>query len=147
MSKKIIYTEQAPKAIGPYSQGVVVNGMLFLSGQISIDPTNNELMKGELKDQAELVMKNIEALLRAAGTDFSQVIKTSIFLAPGEDFETVNEVYASYFQDGFPARETIWVNSLPKNVKVEISMIAKVDRWKIGLGRLLGIFKRKTLSF
>lgn len=124
--KQIVYTPKAPEPIGPYSQAVIANGMVYLSGQVAIDPATNELVDGTLEEQAELVMQNLAAVLAAAGSSFEQVIKTSIFLAPGEDFGTVNTVYGSRFTSDFPARETVWVNTLPKNVKVEISMIALV---------------------
>ena len=126
MSRTIIHTDKAPAAIGPYSQAVVSNGIAYLSGQVAIDPTTQRVIHGTLAEQAELVMKNLAAVLEAAGSSFGNVIKTTIFLAPGEDFGTVNEVYGSRFEKDFPARETVWVNSLPKDVKVEISMIALV---------------------
>lgn len=126
MSRTIIHTDKAPKAIGPYSQAVVVNGIAYLSGQISIDPSTQEVVYGTLEEQAELVMSNLDAVLEAAGSRFANVIKTSIFLAPGEDFDVVNKVYGSRFTGEYPARETVWVNTLPKGVKVEISMIALV---------------------
>ena len=124
--KQIVYTPNAPEPIGPYSQAVIANGMVYLSGQVAIDPSTNEVMEGSLAEQAELVMRNLEAVLAAADSSFAQVIKTSIFLAPGEDFGTVNTIYGSRFTGDYPARETVWVNTLPKNVKVEISMIALV---------------------
>lgn len=126
MKKEIIFTADAPAAIGPYSQAVAINHILYTSGQIAIDPKNNEMQHGSLEEQAELVMNNLAAILNAAGTSFAQVIKTTIFLAPGEDFATVNKIYASRFDGDFPARETVWVNSLPKDAKVEISMIALI---------------------
>lgn len=126
MSRTIVYTDKAPRAIGPYSQAVIIHGIAYLSGQIAIDPTTQQPVRGSLKEQAELVMSNLSAVLEAAGSSFSQVIKTNIFLAPGEDFNAVNEVYSNYFAGDYPARETIWVNALPKDLKVEISMIALV---------------------
>ena len=126
MSRTIIHTDKAPAAIGPYSQAVVVNGIAYLSGQVAIDPTTQRVIHGTLEEQAELVMNNLAAVLEAAGSSFGNVIKTTIFLAPGEDFDTVNKVYGSRFEKDFPARETVWVNSLPKDVKVEISMVALV---------------------
>lgn len=126
MSRTPINTDKAPTAIGPYSQAVVANGIAYLSGQIAIDPKTQELIDGSLQEQTLLVMQNLKAVLTAAGSDFSKVIKTSIFLAPDQDFATVNEVYSNYFQGDYPARETVWVHALPKNVKVEISMIAMV---------------------
>ena len=127
MKKEIIHTPHAPSAIGPYSQAVAVGHMLYISGQIGIDPATNEFdEKAQLKVQAEQAMKNLGAILSAAGTSFAQVVKTTIFLAPGEDFKTVNDAYAGHFDGDFPARETVWVHSLPKNAKVEISMVALI---------------------
>ncbi len=126
MSRTIIHTDKAPQAIGPYSQAVVANGVAYLSGQVAIDPKTQEVVHGSLEEQAELVMNNLAAVLEAAGSSFGNVIKTTIFLAPGEDFDVVNKVYGSRFEADFPARETVWVHSLPKNVKVEISMVALV---------------------
>lgn len=122
--KQIVFTPNAPAPIGPYSQAVIANGMVYLSGQIAIDPRSGELLDGSLAEQTELVMENLNAVLEAAKSGFQQVIKTSIFLAPGEDFDVVNKIYGKRFSSDFPARETVWVNTLPKNVKVEISMIA-----------------------
>ncbi len=126
MKKKIIYTEHAPAPIGPYSQAVAVDHLLYISGQIAIDPATNEVNHGPLDEQTQLVMQNLQAILSAGGTSFAQVIKTTIFLAPGEDFGTVNVIYGSHFDSDFPARETVWVHSLPKNVKVEIAMVALI---------------------
>jgi 2-iminobutanoate/2-iminopropanoate deaminase len=126
MKKEIIHTPKAPAPIGPYSQAVAVGHILYVSGQVAIDPATNEFNNGPLDVQARQVMKNLDAILSAAGTSFAQVIKTTIFLAPGEDFATVNEVYGKHFDGDYPARETVWVNSLPKNAKVEISMVALI---------------------
>jgi 2-iminobutanoate/2-iminopropanoate deaminase len=122
--KRIISTTNAPQAIGPYSQAVQINGVLYTSGQIAINPKNNELEIGNIQEETELVMRNLEAVLSAAGMQFSQVVKTSIFLKNMDDFQLVNEVYASFFTSDFPARETVQVSKLPKDVNVEISMIA-----------------------
>ncbi len=124
MSKNIIHTPKAPLPIGPYSQAVHTGNMLFVSGQIAIDPTTNELISGDVKAEAEQVMKNLEQLLAAAGYGFEHVVKTSIFLRDMADFAIINEVYGSYFSGNFPARETVAVLGLPKNVNVEISIIA-----------------------
>ncbi|MEM7039358.1 MAG: RidA family protein [Bacteroidota bacterium] len=124
MKKSILLTKNAPAPIGPYSQAVVANGMLYISGQIAIDPATNELLDGDLEAQTDLVMKNLAAVLEFAGSNFRDVVKTTIFLAPDQDFATVNKVYGSYLDGNYPARETVWVHALPKNVKVEISMIA-----------------------
>lgn len=126
MKKKIIYTDKAPAPIGPYSQAVAVDHVLYISGQIAIDPATNEVNHGSLDSQTQQVMKNLQAILSEAGSSFAHVIKTTIFLAPGEDFGTVNAIYGSHFDLDFPARETVWVHALPKNVKVEISMVALI---------------------
>ncbi len=122
--KKIISTEKAPKAIGPYSQAVVLNGVVYCSGQIPLDPSSMEIVGNTAKEQATQVMKNLAEVLKAAGSDFSNVVKCSIFLDDMGDFAEVNEVYGSYFTSEPPARETVAVQTLPKNVLVEISCIA-----------------------
>jgi 2-iminobutanoate/2-iminopropanoate deaminase len=122
--KSIIYTEKAPAPIGPYSQAVQTGNMLFVSGQIPIDPETNQLISGTIKDEAEQVMQNLGALLLKAGFSFENVVKTSIFLSDMNHFAEVNEVYGSYFKSDYPARETVAVLGLPKNVNVEISLIA-----------------------
>ncbi|MGN1196647.1 MAG: RidA family protein [Acetatifactor sp.] len=122
---QVISTKDAPAAIGPYSQGIVVNGMLFASGQIPIHPETGELETGDIKAQAELVCKNIGALLAAAGTDYAKVVKTTCFLADMDDFAAFNEVYAGYFT-GKPARSCVAVKTLPKNVLCEVEVIAEV---------------------
>ena len=124
--KKIINTPYAPAAIGPYSQAIVHGGILYCSGQIPIDPSTGEFVGTTIDVQAEQVMKNLAALLNAAGTDFSKVIKCTIFLADMGDFVTVNGIYWKYFQSEPPARETVAVKTLPKNALVEISCIAAV---------------------
>lgn len=122
--KNIIHTEEAPAAIGPYSQACLVNGTLYISGQIPVDPATGKLVEG-IDKETHQVMKNLEAILRKAGMDFSNAVKTTIFLNNMDDFAVVNEIYASYFDNGqYPARETVQVSCLPKNVDVEISMIA-----------------------
>lgn len=122
--KSIIQTNQAPAPIGPYSQAVQAGNMLFISGQIAIDPATNQLISGGITDEAQQVMKNLEAVLKTAGFTFENVVKTSIFLSDMNLFSEVNEVYGSYFNSDFPARETVAVLGLPKNVNVEISVIA-----------------------
>ncbi|MDO5655414.1 MAG: RidA family protein [Flavobacteriaceae bacterium] len=122
---KHINTNQAPQAIGPYSQGVMVNNMLFLSGQIALNPENRELISGDAGDETHQIMKNLSAVLHEAGASFDNVVKTTIFLKNMDDFPLVNEVYGSYLKEGkYPARETVQVAKLPKDVQVEISMIA-----------------------
>lgn len=125
--KKIIYTKQAPEPIGPYSQAVMLNNMLYTSGQIAIDPSDGQLKTGNIREETELVMKNIGALLKEAGLGFQHVIKSSIFVSDMNNFALINEVYGSFFRDAFPARETVEVARLPKDVNVEISVIASKD--------------------
>ncbi len=125
MNSKIILTKDAPAPIGPYSQAVLSNGFLFCSGQIAIDPKSGEVMKGSVSEQAELVMKNIEALLKASSLQFADIIKTTIYLTSMNDFAQVNEVYGKYFKKNPPARSTIAVAALPKGVNVEIEVIAR----------------------
>ena len=122
-----IRTENAPAAIGPYSQGMVVNGMLFASGQIALDPRSGELMGDTIQEQAERVMRNVKGLLEAAGTDFDHVVKTACFLADINDFAAFNEVYARYFDAHLPARSAIGVSGLPKGALVEVEVIAAVE--------------------
>ena len=122
--KKIIQTKMAPAPIGPYSQAVEVNGTLYVSGQIAIDPGTGNLVLLNIIHETTRVMENISAILKEAGYDFSNIVKTSIFLSDMNNFSNVNDVYANYFKDNFPARETVQVSVLPKNVNVEISVIA-----------------------
>ncbi len=124
--KTAIESKKVPAPIGPYSQAIVANGMVYTSGQIAIDPNSGEYAPADIEAESELVMKNLEALLEASGADFSSVVKTSIFLQSMSDFAQVNAVYAKYMVAPFPARETVEVAQLPKSAKVEISMIAIV---------------------
>ena len=123
-AKKIIETNMAPAPIGPYSQAVICNNMVFISGQIPINPETNELVENDLEKETHQVMKNLHEILKEAGINFNHAIKTTIFLSDMSHFAKVNEVYGSYFSGDFPARETVAVKGLPKNVNVEISMIA-----------------------
>ncbi len=120
-----ISTDKAPAAIGPYSQGIIVNGLLFASGQIPINPANGEIEGTDITAQAELVCKNVGALLAEAGTDYTRVVKTTCFLADMGDFAAFNEVYAKYFTEK-PARSCVAVKTLPKNVLCEVEVIAAV---------------------
>ena len=123
--KKIITTKNAPAPIGPYNQAILVNDTLYLSGQIGLDPNLMKMVEGDIKKETEQVMENLKNVLEAAEMTFNHVIKSSIFLSDMEDFGLVNEVYGSYFiNETAPARETIAVRTLPKNVRIEISMIA-----------------------
>lgn len=124
MEKKIIRTENAPAPIGPYNQAVQVGNMLFVSGQIALDPKDGSLFVGDIASETEIVMNNISAILTEAGMTFENIIKTSIFLMDMGKFASVNEVYARYFSDNYPARETVQVAGLPRGVQVEISVIA-----------------------
>ena len=126
MKKKIINTKNAPAPIGPYNQAVKINNMLFISGQVAMDPNNNnELVKSSIEDETHQVMKNLSAILEEAGMDFTNVVKTTIFLSDMSYFKEINSIYGSYLKDGEePARETVAVKTLPKEVNIEISMIA-----------------------
>jgi 2-iminobutanoate/2-iminopropanoate deaminase len=122
--KTVIYTNSAPEPIGPYSQAIVANGFLFASGQIAINPENGELNLISIQEETHQVMRNIKALLLESGYEFQHIVKTTIFLSDMALFAEVNEVYGSYFDTAFPARETVAVKGLPKGVNVEISITA-----------------------
>lgn len=122
-----ISTEKAPAAIGPYSQGVVVNGLLFASGQIALSPETGELVGSTIEEQAEQVMKNVGALLTAAGTDFDHVVKTTCFLEDIADFAKYNAVYAKSFGEKLPARSAVGIDKLPKGALIEVEVIASVE--------------------
>jgi 2-iminobutanoate/2-iminopropanoate deaminase len=122
--KTIINTANAPAPIGPYNQAVVAGDFIFVSGQVAINPATGELVLDDIKTETTLVMENIKAILVEAGITFSHIVKTTIFLKDMASFAQVNEVYGSYFTDNFPARETVAVAGLPKNVNVEISVTA-----------------------
>lgn len=124
MSREVITTDKAPAAIGPYSQGIRVNGFIFFSGQIPLNPVSGEVVQGDIAVQAEMVMNNIEALLTACGISFKNVVKTTIFLTNLADFALVNEIYGRRFTAEPPARSTVEVKALPKGVDIEIEVIA-----------------------
>ena len=131
LKKQIINTSNAPAPIGPYNQAIQVSSpdgsgqvMLFISGQVCIDPSSGELKNKDLQEETHQVMHNLKAILQQAGMDFSNVVKSTIFLTDMNRFSEMNEVYGKYFDDDFPARETVQVSALPKFVNVEISMIA-----------------------
>lgn len=126
MSKTAVSTPSAPAAIGPYSQAISVDGLLFVSGQIPLDPKTGALVGGGIEAETKRVMENLAAILKAAGADFDRVVKTTIFLKDMANFQKVNEIYGSYFKPPFPARATVEVARLPKDVNVEIDCIAKV---------------------
>lgn len=123
---RFVATDAAPKAIGPYSQGVIANGFLYTAGQIALDPATMEIVPGDVKAQTERVMKNLDAILKAAGTSLARVVKTTVFLADMGDFAAMNEVYAKWFGAHKPARSTVAAKTLPRNVLVEIDVVALV---------------------
>ena len=124
--KNIISTEAAPKAIGPYSQAVIMNGFAFLSGQIPLDPSTNQLIEGDISAQTERVLENLKAVLEACGSSLAQVVKTTVFLKDMGEFAKMNEVYGRYFAADAPARSTVEAARLPRDVRVEIDCIASV---------------------
>lgn len=126
MTKKIISTTNAPQAIGPYSQAIQTGNLVFVSGQIPIDPATGDLVSGTIEEETKRVMDNVKAVLEAAGTSLENVVKTSIFLTDLGDFAKVNEVYGSYFTSNPPARACVQVAALPKGVRVEIEAIAEI---------------------
>ena len=127
IEKKLVNTDKAPAAIGPYSQAIIAAPFVFTSGQMPVDPKTNELVGGDTANQARQVFENIKAILAEAGTDFSKVVKATVFLKNMDDFAAVNKVYASYFTEGIlPARSAVQVAKLPKDVAVEIEMIALI---------------------
>jgi 2-iminobutanoate/2-iminopropanoate deaminase len=122
--KQIIKTDHAPQAIGPYSQAIKTNGFVYASGQIAIDPATGQLVEGGIAGQTEQVLRNLTAVLEAAGTSFDQVIKTTVFLADMADFATMNEIYAKFFGSEPPARATVQAAGLPRDARVEIEVVA-----------------------
>ena len=124
MEKKIINTTNAPVPIGPYSQAIMVGDILYISGQVCIDPVTNHLKNKDLQEETHQVMANLKAILQEAGLSFKHVVKTTIFLTDMNRFSELNEIYGKYFESDYPTRETVQVSALPKFVNVEISMIA-----------------------
>ncbi|ADL08535.1 RidA family protein [Thermosediminibacter oceani] len=122
--KKVIKTDMAPKAIGPYSQAVMVGDFLFASGQIAINPATGEIVEGGIEAQTRQVMENVKNILKAANMDFSNVVKTTVFITNMDDFAKVNEIYAEYFSENPPARSCVEVSRLPKGVLIEVEVIA-----------------------
>ncbi len=125
--RQVISTDAAPKAIGPYSQAIVYNGIAYLSGQIPLDPATGEIVAGGIEEQTEQVLKNLGAVLEACGSSYEKVLKTTIFVKDMGDFAKVNGIYAKYFAVNPPARATVEAARLPRDVKVEIEAIAAVD--------------------
>ena len=126
--KKTVSTDQAPKAIGPYSQAVIYNGIAYLSGQIPLDPSTGQIIEGGIEAQTQRVLENIKAVLLAAGASLDSVLKTTVFLKDMSDFPKMNEVYARYFPTDAPARSTVQAARLPRDVMVEIDAIAACGR-------------------
>lgn len=124
MSKEIVYSKNAPEPIGPYSQGVKVGNVLYVSGQIALDADSGDLINENITEETHAVMKNLDAVLAAANFSFMDVVKCTIFIRNMDDFTAINEAYGQYFKSSPPARETVEVSKLPKNVNVEISCIA-----------------------
>ena len=127
MSKEIIQSSKVPAPIGPYSQAVIANGFLFASGQIAFNPANGELVLTDIQSETRQVMENIKAILDEAKLSFAHIVKTTIFLSDMQLFAQVNEVYGSYFTSQFPARETVAVKTLPRNVNIEVSITAIIE--------------------
>ena len=124
--KQVIHTDSAPAAIGPYSQAIQIGDLLFVSGQVPIDPSTGAIVEGDISVQARQSLNNLKAILNAAGTNMGAVVKTTVFLADMNDFAAMNEVYAQFFQEPFPARSAVQVGRLPKDAKVEIEAIAQL---------------------
>jgi 2-iminobutanoate/2-iminopropanoate deaminase len=122
--REVVSTEHAPRAIGPYSQAIKANGWVFVSGQVALDPTTQQILAGDAAVQAERVLENLAAILKAAGSELARVVRSTVFLKNMGDFAAVNEVYARYFPSQPPARSTVEVARLPKDVLVEIDVIA-----------------------
>lgn len=125
--RETVHTDKAPAAIGPYSQAVKANGMVFLSGQIPLDPATGELVKGDIGQQTERVMKNLEAVLAASGSSLGKVVKTTVYLADLADYAGMNEVYGKFFVKEPPARAAVQAGGLPKDARLEIDVIALLD--------------------
>ena len=123
--KQVIATDRGPKAIGPYSQAIKANGLIFVSGQIPLDPSTQQLIEGDITKQTERVMENLKGIVEASGSSLGKVLKTTVFLSDMADFAAMNEVYGRYFTEAPPARATVQVARLPRNVSVEIELIAE----------------------
>ncbi len=124
---RAVHTDGAPAALGPYSQAIVARGFVYTAGQIPLDPDSGELVEGGVEVQAERVLENLGAILTAAGSSFSKVVKTTVFLSDMDDYAAVNEVYARYFREPYPARSAVQVARLPRGVRLEIEAVARID--------------------
>lgn len=128
MEKRAIKTDKAPSAIGPYEQGVRAGDFLFTSGQIALDPATGQFLKGEIEEETERVLKNIEAILNAAGMTFKNAVKTTVYLTDLSHFARMNKVYEKFFAESKPARSTVQVAALPRDAKIEIDVVAAIDQ-------------------
>ncbi len=127
MQKRIISTDKAPQAIGPYSQAVQFDNLLYISGQIPLEPISGQVLKANIKEQTKQILKNLNAVLIAGGSSLDNVLRTTIFLTNLEDYSEVNEVYAEFFEESMPARSTVQVSRLPMDVQIEIDAIAGIN--------------------
>ncbi|MDD8031718.1 MAG: RidA family protein [Acidobacteriota bacterium] len=125
--KKVVKTDKAPKAIGPYSQAIKTNGFVFISGQIPLDPATGEIVGSTIEEQTHQVLKNIKAILESAGSSMAEVVKATVYLTDMNDFAKMNSIYAEYFSEPFPARAAVQVVRLPREVKVEVEVIATLN--------------------
>ncbi|CUT01196.1 endoribonuclease L-PSP [Candidatus Kryptobacter tengchongensis] len=130
VEKKIVYTEKAPKPVGPYSQAVIAGDFIFTAGQIPIDPKTNQVVQGDIKEQTKQVLENLKAVLEASGATFDDVVKVTVYMRDLNEFSAMNEIYSEYFKNSPPARTTVEVSRLPRDVKVEIDLIAVRRRSK-----------------
>jgi len=124
VEKKVVYTEKAPKPIGPYSQAIIAGDFIFTAGQIPIDPKTNQVVQGDIKEQTRQVFENLKAILEEAGATFDDVVKVTVYMKDLSEFPAMNEVYSEYFKSSPPARTTVEVSRLPRDVKIEIDLIA-----------------------
>ncbi|WP_092346927.1 RidA family protein [Candidatus Chrysopegis kryptomonas] len=124
MERKVVYTEKAPKPVGPYSQAIIAGDFIFTAGQIPIDPKTNQVVQGDIKEQTKQVLENLKAVLESAGATFDDVVKVTVYMRDLNEFSAMNEVYSEYFKNSPPARTTVEVSRLPRDVKIEIDLIA-----------------------
>jgi 2-iminobutanoate/2-iminopropanoate deaminase len=127
-ARDLVFTSEAPQAIGPYSQGVIVGNLLFISGQLPIDPSTGDFVSGGIKEKTHQIIRNLDAIAKVANSDLSKVIKTTIFLLNMSDYSSVNDVYAQYFNESLPARSVVQVAGLPKNSEIEMEAILYLER-------------------
>jgi len=130
MEKKVVFTEKAPKPIGPYSQAIIAGNLIFTAGQIPIDPATNQVVQGNIKEQTRRVLENLRAILESVGATFDDVVKVTIYMKDLNEFSAMNEVYSEYFKNSPPARTTVEVSRLPRDVRIEIDLIAIVKQAK-----------------